>query len=106
MIMFFSALVCIPLSSLSPVLKTLLFPADLSSTFLVIYLVLDIIQDYFLNAVIERKIKMNLLSAFSGGATLRTRIVEVVCASSTPFIIYKGDFFLQYMEAGNFAEGR
>ena len=97
---------CLPLASYSPVLRTLLFPRQQSAAFLLTCVVSSSIQDVFLNFLIEKVARRDLLSALSGGVTLRARVVEVLSLASVPLYIFKAGFFLQYEKVGNFADDR
>ena len=83
-----AALLAWPLAARAPVLKTLIFPAERSITFLCIFATSSALQDFSLNSVIRHVSGVDFFLAYRRPATCLSRLFDAVggLAGFTPVV--------------------
>ena len=79
-----------------------MFPMKSSAAFLGIFLCLSMLQDIFLDKIIEWKSSVDTMAPYVGGPTLRKRLIDSWSTLLAVFPIFNSGFFFQEHNLGNF----
>ena len=87
-------------------LAKILFPDKHSIVYLMIFLAVSTLQDFFLDKAIESKSSMDSLVQYAGGPALLKRLIDSWSSTLCFFMLFNAGFFFQELQVGNFKDGR